>query len=92
MSIPFFEDNWTPCSFFDKIIENYKRNLHTLCLLDIKIREKDFDHILSSTPVYLPKRYDSSHLVRLMNSKTALSQLALTIEITKSDCKKLNII
>lgn len=33
ISIPFWTETWQPDSFFDKIIENYKRNLHTLCLL-----------------------------------------------------------
>lgn len=33
ISIPFWTDTWHPDSFYEKIIENYKRNLHTLCLL-----------------------------------------------------------
>lgn len=33
VSIPYWTDSWRPDSFFDKIIGNYERNLHTLCLL-----------------------------------------------------------
>lgn len=33
VSIPYWTETWKPDSFFDKIISNYKRNLHTLCLL-----------------------------------------------------------
>lgn len=29
--------NYSPTSFFDKIIENKERDLHTICLLDIKL-------------------------------------------------------
>ena len=33
ISIVFWNDNWKPESFFDKIVRNRKMNLHTLCLL-----------------------------------------------------------
>ncbi|CAI7925469.1 unnamed protein product [Closterium sp. NIES-53] len=32
-SIPFFTDTWQPDSFYDRIIGNAARDLHTLCLL-----------------------------------------------------------
>ena len=35
VSIPFWTKDWEPDSFFDKIVSNYERNLHTLCLLGI---------------------------------------------------------
>jgi diphthine synthase len=35
VSIPFWTDTWRPISFFDKICENKKRGLHTLCLLGV---------------------------------------------------------
>lgn len=35
VSIPFWTDTWKPDSFLDKIIENKKRGLHTLCLLGL---------------------------------------------------------
>lgn len=33
VSIPFWTENWKPDSWIDKIVCNYIRNLHTLCLL-----------------------------------------------------------
>lgn len=33
ISIPFWTETWQPDSFFDKILSNHNRNLHTLCLL-----------------------------------------------------------
>ncbi|CAB4061032.1 DPH5 [Lepeophtheirus salmonis] len=36
ISIPFWDGEWRPTSFFDRIVDNFERGLHTLCLLDIK--------------------------------------------------------
>lgn len=33
VSIPYWTETWKPDSFFEKIVGNYSRNLHTLCLL-----------------------------------------------------------
>ena len=33
VSIPFFRENWTPDSFYDKIAYNLGGGMHTLCLL-----------------------------------------------------------
>lgn len=35
VSIPYWTEKWQPDSFFQKIVENFKRNLHTLCLLGL---------------------------------------------------------
>lgn len=40
VSIPYWTDSWRPDSFFDKIIGNYQRNLHTLCLLGNVFRSR----------------------------------------------------
>mmetsp|Transcript_4435 Transcript_4435/g.13115 ORF Transcript_4435/g.13115 Transcript_4435/m.13115 type:complete len:280 (-) Transcript_4435:29-868(-) len=58
VSIPFFEGAWRPTSFYGKIQYNRGGNLHTLCLLDIKVREQDFD-VLAKTgrTVWLPPRF-----------------------------------
>ncbi|XP_029654497.1 diphthine methyl ester synthase-like, partial [Octopus sinensis] len=34
VSIVFWTENWQPDSFYDKILSNKRRGLHTLCLLD----------------------------------------------------------
>ncbi|KYC52948.1 MAG: Diphthine synthase [Candidatus Methanofastidiosum methylothiophilum] len=39
-SIPYPEENYFPRSFYDVVIENKERNLHTMLLLDVK-REKN---------------------------------------------------
>ena len=38
VSIPFWQDEWKPESFYDRIVSNRKNGLHTLCLLDIKVK------------------------------------------------------
>lgn len=40
ISIPFFDQNWKPTSFYMNIYNNTTANLHTLCLLDIRVDEK----------------------------------------------------
>ena len=61
VSIPYFDDNWKPTSFYEKILYNKKGGMHTLCLLDIKVKEPDFDAMIkrNRTDVYLPPRYMS---------------------------------
>lgn len=39
VSIPYFTDTWKPTSFYSNICSNIRNNLHTLCLLDIKVDE-----------------------------------------------------
>lgn len=48
ISVPFFRDGWEPDSFYDRIVHNAAGGLHTLCLLDIKVREPDFDELVRS--------------------------------------------
>ncbi len=36
VSIPFFNDEWRPTSFYERIRYNQEGGMHTLCLLDIK--------------------------------------------------------
>ena len=45
VSIPFFRDQWRPDSFYDKIHTNTQAGLHTLCLLDIKVKEQSADNM-----------------------------------------------
>jgi diphthine methyl ester synthase len=57
VSICFFEENWRPTSFYPKILYNRQGGMHTLCLLDIKVKEPDFDAMMKGRTVYLPPRY-----------------------------------
>lgn len=59
VSIPFFEGNWRPTSFYSKIQYNRKGGMHTLCLLDIKVKEPDFEALMKGRTVFLPPRYMS---------------------------------
>ncbi|XP_078436196.1 tetrapyrrole (Corrin/Porphyrin) Methylase isoform X1 [Wolffia australiana] len=67
VSIPFFTDSWRPDSFYEKIMENQRLGLHTLCLLDIQVKEPSLEHLCRGKKVYLPPRF--------MTVNTALSQL-----------------
>lgn len=58
VSVPFFDGAWRPTSFYEKIAHNRAGGLHTLCLLDIKVREPDYDALAKTgRTVYLPPRF-----------------------------------
>uniref|UniRef100_A0A7R9ZY50 diphthine methyl ester synthase n=1 Tax=Pyrodinium bahamense TaxID=73915 RepID=A0A7R9ZY50_9DINO len=57
VSIPFWTDDWRPASFYDKILANRKAGLHTLCLLDIKVKEQSIENLMRGRKVYEPPRY-----------------------------------
>ncbi|KAF8821323.1 putative diphthine synthase [Cardiosporidium cionae] len=57
ISIPFFENNWKPDSFYDRIKRNRDSNLHTLCLLDIKTKERSLENLMRDRRVYEPPRF-----------------------------------
>lgn len=59
ISIPFFEENWRPTSFYKKIKYNRGGGMHTLCLLDIKVKEPCFESMKRGKIVYQPPRYMS---------------------------------
>jgi diphthine methyl ester synthase len=67
VSIPFFEDNWKPTSFVPKLEYNLQGNMHTLCLLDIKVKEPDFQAMIKGKTEYLPPKF--------MSVSTAAQQL-----------------
>lgn len=57
ISIPFFRDEWRPDSFYEKVLYNKKGGMHTLCLLDIKVKEPDFEAMCRGKTVFLPPRF-----------------------------------
>lgn len=59
ISIPYWGDGWKPDSFYDKIVANIKHGLHTLCLLDIKVKEQTFESLTKKKPEYMPPRFMS---------------------------------
>ena len=57
VSIPFFTDTWKPASFYDKVGANISIGCHTLCLLDIKVKEQSVENLLKGVKIYEPPRY-----------------------------------
>lgn len=57
VSIVMWNDDWTPDSFYDKILANKRNRLHTLCLLDIKVKEQTVENMMRGRKVYEPPRY-----------------------------------
>merc|ERR1712146_703210 len=57
ISIPYWTDRWKPDSFYDKLVANRKANLHTLCLLDIKVKEQSMENLMRGRKVYEPPRF-----------------------------------
>eukprot|EP01038_Epipyxis_sp_PR26KG_P006610 gene6610-9077_t len=58
VSIPLFENNWKPSSFYERISYNKGGGMHTLCLLDIKVKEPDYSSMANSGRVkFLPPRF-----------------------------------
>ncbi|GAP89048.1 putative diphthine synthase [Rosellinia necatrix] len=57
VSMVFFLDNWRPASFYDRIKENRSIGLHTLVLLDIKVKEQSLENMARGRRIYEPPRY-----------------------------------
>jgi len=57
VSIPFFTEKWRPYSFYDKICRNYNNDLHTLILLDIKVKEISEENLAKGKKIYEPPRF-----------------------------------
>lgn len=45
VSLVFFTETWKPDSFYDRIKENVDGGLHTLVLLDIKVKEQSEENL-----------------------------------------------
>ena len=67
VSLVFFTETWKPDSFYNKIMENRRIGLHTLLVLDIKVKEQSIENMARGKLIYEPPRY--------MNIETAASQL-----------------
>ncbi|CAK1583656.1 unnamed protein product [Parnassius mnemosyne] len=74
VSIPFWTDTWRPDSFFEKICENFSRNLHTLCLLDIKVKEPTEESLTKKVRQYMDPKFmtvqdAAKQLVQIIDNK-----------------------
>lgn len=57
VSMVFFTETWKPSSFYDRIKENRSIGLHTLVLVDIKVKEQSLENMARGRLVYEPPRY-----------------------------------
>ena len=76
ISIVFFTETWRPDSFYDKILANRRAGLHTLCLLDIRVKELTVKALCTGRKEYEPPRY--------MSVNVALEQL-LEVEAARGE-------
>lgn len=56
VSMVFFTDSWRPASFYDRVRENRDIGLHTLVLLDIKVKEQSLENMARGRKIYEPPR------------------------------------
>ena len=50
VSLVFFTESWKPDSFYDRIKENAALGMHTLVLLDIKVKEQSEENLARYDP------------------------------------------
>lgn len=60
VSMVFFLPSWRPASFYDRIRENVSIGLHTLVLLDIKVKEPSLENLARGRKIYEPPRFMTS--------------------------------
>jgi diphthine methyl ester synthase len=90
ISIPFFTEQWKPMkSFYDRIAYNRGGNLHTLCLLDIQVKEPDYTTMIQNgispeNPIYLLPRFMSVAIAcqQLIETQQSINGIAYDIETT----------
>ncbi|KAJ0739186.1 putative diphthine synthase [Helianthus annuus] len=57
VSLPFFTETWRPDSFYEKIQKNRGLGLHTLCLLDIRVKEPSLESLCRGKKQYEPPSF-----------------------------------
>ncbi|XP_071703301.1 probable diphthine methyl ester synthase isoform X2 [Rutidosis leptorrhynchoides] len=57
VSLPFFTETWRPDSFYEKIQRNRGLGLHTLCLLDIRVKEPSLESLCRGKKQYEPPSF-----------------------------------
>ncbi|KAK7488488.1 hypothetical protein BaRGS_00020273 [Batillaria attramentaria] len=82
VSIVFWTETWRPDSFYDKIAANRERGLHTLCLLDIKMKEQSLENLMRGRKIYEPPRF--------MTVQQAAEQLLEIVEKKNKQSKENN--
>ncbi|KAI9584606.1 diphthine methyl ester synthase [Glossina fuscipes] len=77
VSIPYWDETWKPESFYEKIKFNRLHNMHTLCLLDIKVREPTVESLMRGRRQYMLPRFmtvaeAAQQLLNIVDKKDAL--------------------
>ncbi|KAL8940218.1 MAG: hypothetical protein Q9216_002927 [Gyalolechia sp. 2 TL-2023] len=57
VSMVFFTESWKPSSFYDRVKENRDIGLHTLMLLDIKVKEQSLENLARGRKIFEPPRF-----------------------------------
>ena len=57
VSMVFFTETWKPSSFYDRVKENIQVGLHTLLLLDIKVKEQSYENMARGKKIFEPPKY-----------------------------------
>lgn len=57
ISMVFFTETWKPSSFYDRVKENVELGLHTLVLVDIKVKEQSLENMARGRKIFEPPRY-----------------------------------
>lgn len=57
VSVPYFSEHMRGDSFYDKIKVNVDRKFHTMCLLDIRVKEQSFENLMKGNKIYDPPRF-----------------------------------
>ena len=76
VSLPFFTEKWRPYSFYDKVKNNREKGLHTLVLLDIKVKEPTEESLARGKKIYMEPRYMRTHQAasQLLEAESVLKQ------------------
>jgi len=88
VSICFWTDEWKPRSFYEKVCVNRSHGFHTLCLLDIKVKEKTIENIIKNRDIYEPPRYMSvaqacSQLYEIITTPESVQEEETNVQATK---------
>lgn len=85
VSIVYWNENWKPESFYDKICSNKEKGMHTLCLLDIKVKEQTIENLMKGRKIYEPPRYMSAgqaaeQLLEIIRNRKDKGQQELAVD------------
>jgi diphthine synthase len=57
LSLCFWTETWRPTSWFDRLVANRREGVHTLLLLDIKVKEVSDENLARGRKIYEPARF-----------------------------------